>query len=339
MLLNAHRRILGSRGFRLPDWIRGPLSLNTGCLSWCVINAGTMPIAIELIITNFHPKHWADLWRLEIETFDKIGTLSKIIELLNKNNMEILAAEGCVNTPGGLHSMSFIVSCIGYESQVDGSSEYRRLKTDVFMRDFYNWMAVKFIDVLSFATGERPRLKVSRMNSHRNLDLCVSNSADYHLVSEAIEISGSYMDLGPTEIDYLKDNLGRTIYYTPTVDTKNRFIRILLFGKHLSAPMYFQFISVRSHTFHMEQITEVFSRYSCNIVKFSMRQGSKKPASDQTILGKDAYCRLDLTFEPPGRIRDRSELQEFLLKKITDLSCFRNGDIQVNTHRGVEYAE
>ena len=252
MLINAHRRTLTSKGFLLPDWIRGPLSLNAGSLSWCVLNTGTKPTAAELIVSNFEPKHWPDLWRLEIETFDKKGTLTAIIAMLQNRNMELLAAEGSVNTPGGLHTMSFIFSCVEYDDPEDKKSEHRQLQSDVLLRGFYNWMAVKFIDVLSFATGERPRLRISRMSSHRELHLCLSNGNDYNLIPTPILISGSYLKLSSDKLKDLKQHLGKTIYYTPTVDTKDRLIRILLFGENLSAPLYFQFPSLAYIAVHAQ---------------------------------------------------------------------------------------
>jgi hypothetical protein len=337
MLITARRRKLDPKGFRLPDWIRAPLSLNSGALAWCVVAQSGEQSSAELIISNFDPVHWTDLWRLEIEILDRMGALAPLIELFESRDIAVLAAEGSVDLPGHVHVMSLILSCVHYANNFDGDRAKRELLPSPCLNDLFNWTATTFINDLNFSQQDEPRLRLSRLNTHWRLSQSIQSGADHRLLEKPLRLAGDYLRIPQRDLKPIQKLLGNDLCYTPTVDTKDRLIRILMFGDDLNSPMYFQFALNTSPTATIKQVTDLLAKHSCNVIKFSIRGGPNKAMKGRGSAQQPEY-RLDVTFEPHGRVRDRLEFQGMLVQRLKELRMYRDGRIRILTpeeHSGV----
>lgn len=303
MIISSRRSLIGTNNtIFLPAWLRAPLSIqdrDTVFATW-EIEAGKT--YLDISISRFEPRHWGDIWRIEMETIDRIGFYSDIMNFFLDNNLLLLAMEGSVIDGGRSHVMSFILSGVFYSSEHDKTNRIREAADYFVLRDLTETISVLFIDQLLFSDSGIPRLKIRRIDSYHRLRKRLQDNSLRG--PETLRFQGQRLRLN--------DNINNAIlaahptsspvtdkkYAMVSADTKDRLGRILAFrdGNHI--PLYLQ-VAVQNDIRYITEVLRVLNQHNCNIIKFQVRKGLSRNNSSPILLASDnQVIRLDLTIVP-----------------------------------------
>jgi hypothetical protein len=353
VIITGKRKRLDSDQLQLEDWIRAPVSLNSGSECWVSVDPSSALGASsfgEIVCSPFPPSVWHDIWRIEIETEDKIGNLARILPILHENKIQILSSEGSINTNGDLHQMEFIVEATDYVSISDRDSEFRARSDEAQLVEIYDEIAVKLIDQMNFRADGSPKLKVRRIDAYYNISKHIRSKLLSIPENVKIGIDG-IVKLPSAIIDQLQNTIfneqsdfSRDAYYSASVDTKDRIIRCLIFTESENPLCHIQITMEHDRNI----INRVFSTIAGkeknskgrdmddiagNIVRYQLRIGA--PSRPNFNRASDRYCRLDLILSPVRPWRDLADFKEIVSDRLRSLGRSSGHMIEVTQWQSV----
>ena len=280
----------------LKPWHLAPAALDPKSQCYAVIGYREEgEIISEITLTTIPKDYWSDLWRVEIESYDRIGNLSRIYEILTSNNISVLGCEGSVDGSRNLHAMSFIISCSRYKSSIDKDSDFRYKNSVSRLEGLEMQFILNFLDQITINSNDAPRLKIRRMEEHYNLSIDVDRFRR-KIYRKIDMISSGIVEIPSSVVREMTRRVGTNLKYTTAVDTKNRIVRILI------SPSNMKFLNIQITL--QEKITRsshsIFSWMSsrgANILRFQLRanRNSESEESDDVSYGRPS--RLDLLVE------------------------------------------
>lgn len=314
MIIPEKRRFLagGDSTLRLPSWLRAPLSLNEGARFYSVYEdlhptkQSVSEHASEIILATIPPRYWADLWRIELVTYDRPGVLASVIALLNSHHLKVVLAEGSVHSSNLYNTMAFVVSAHDYNTLVDTerareSPHHGTLKTIDFM------IKANLFDDIALNASGWPKVKIKRFTNFKRLHAealgpRATRILDSRRQTLAVDpaTGEGLIELPPETIGALRRKLGDDLAYMWNVDTKFRFIRAYVFSA-AAVPAHYQFsirqLSIGKRTNgSLGDITDAIAANGANIVKFQLRRGGGREA--------DGGSRFDVTLTSNARETD-----------------------------------
>tara|TARA_R110002049_G_C9149938_1_gene560189 strand:+ start:1369 stop:2247 length:879 start_codon:yes stop_codon:yes gene_type:complete len=254
----------------------------------------------ELVSTSIHPRHWADAWRIEVETYDKIGNSAKMARFFAKQNIEIIATESITNSSGVKHTMSFIVCCYNYKNVLDKDNKFRRKNKESKLDALKGDLLLEFIDQLTLNERGQPKLKIRRMSSLYAMSVDRQQETDWSLRETIIGPSGSgVVDLDDEYFNYLLETFGPNLSYMHSADTKNRILRTLVFRHNEVGFRTIRVLIEASNSKKIEKMFEILARRGANIVRHNL-YSTIGAHGQHVIFGKTPNLEAEITFEWTG---------------------------------------
>jgi hypothetical protein len=274
MIISSRQRLLEDGALLL-----GPISL--GVLSSAVPTECSALIESELqegglceIVVSAIPKqYWHDLWRLEIETENRIGTVQRIMEVLWANKVDVLFQETSSDAFGEWNTTSMIVSGRRYSNEVDKSADIRMAQPHCDLVFLESALQLAILDQLRFSEDGLPRFRLGRIELYRNL-------LKKGILARArfIEMEGASINekLELKLTNKAQRHLKRLfpagdIHYQVAVDTKSRLSRVLLHGD--TGQVFFDVRFLLNFAATAEQLTvfTAIKKAGFNIIRHRIR--------------------------------------------------------------------
>ncbi|MGQ0532346.1 MAG: hypothetical protein ACT4OF_06600 [Caulobacteraceae bacterium] len=317
MIIADKWRPLHDWRFDLQPWLRAPLFLSNGTRLYAAIDSKAAARRYpEIIITDMAPKYWADLWRIEIDLVDAVGDTHLLLDLLAQRRVEVLRSEVSLNSFNNNYSMSVIACCRHYVGgHHDETAQQRADRRTNRLRELEAEVLIYFADKIVIDNEKRPRIKVVRMTPY--LDLHNELSVDHRVMlhPEGFVLSKGAFGLSPVAAKRLLCNALGVPYskgkaceasYTAAVDTKNRFLHLLLCRDDSSCLFHLQ-LYLKVPALALCPIFGVLNRYEANVLRYQLRPLPTIAAKSAFGADGESSSKLDLTFEfKPARRREKS---------------------------------
>ncbi len=328
MIISGRRTDFDLRNGRifLPDWARAPVFLNESSKIWGVYHRPKQihsHSVTELVVTSIPREHWSDVWRLEITTEDRPGNLARIYEIFDESGIEVLFNEGSMHSFAQYHSMSFILSLLGYENNCDGGSLHRSQQPLPSVPGLESVIQLRFLNQLVFEKEDEPRFLLKRLNLYWLMDREINRRTELRHPFTIGEDGGFTPD---TDFIDTVRRLGKRgsmkVQYTPAADTDFRCIRVLFFPSNDVSPGHLQFLGHNLTTAEMHRIMQIVREHKGNIIRLQLRPGFPKSPRGRfgrlqtktSVNDKHRRARFDLTIEPA----ELGDTTKKLLKRIED---------------------
>lgn len=309
--LDADRRKL-----LFPAEVLSPLSIETGSSLYSFIDRvrNDDRFHLEMVTTSIPQDLWRHLWRIELATDDYVGNSALLYELLEDRGIEILFVESSINDLANYHSTHLIVTCRGYNCELDGSPSQRDAtnsqKLPELERDILSYLGHK-IAIPTYRS--EPILKIRRMNAHRRLledfeqGKCIAAKRTGTVLEEGGAIQLTTKALNQITKQLRKKTKPGVITYTSSVDTKTRLLRTLFISNAYKARLKLRFL-VDSESPILGKIFRTISDAEFNILQHKVNFASQlvyaSAVSDHSYDPEEydsSLRQIDLLVEPVGR--------------------------------------
>jgi hypothetical protein len=319
MIISSRRvRLKPNAILTLPSWVRAPLSIQLNDTLYTVWESESNRSFVEITLSRFEPSHWGDMWRVEVETVDQIGFYQEVTDYLLGINFMILACEGSVVDGGRSHMMSFILSGVNYASENDKNSRKRQASDYFALRDLTEAMSVMFIDRLLFSDNGMPRLKIRRIDAYhrmwRRLDDGLKGPESLKNRSSGVKLPDQIVN--DVTVCYPElSHVNSDCFYSTSVDTKDRLIRVIAFRDGAHKPFYLQ-IGIPGEVRFIDEVFRLLKENECNVIKFQLRRGLT-PKYKNAILRnmRQDPVRMDITFTS-SNLRNEARFISSISQKI-----------------------
>ncbi len=223
--------VLSDRLF-LPDWIRAPLYLGEGARYFAALESHKRSNGnVELVISSIDNMFWDDIWRIEVDTLDAPGNALILFDLLESRGFNILAAESSVNSFSDNHTTSIIISAAEYENFDDRSNIDRIRMSNPSLSGLRREIIAYLGDKISFKNDDDPKLKISHIRSLKTISDDLKSGSRFILNRTGDFITDGTIRLTTRAKEHLSLSIGSDkMIYAPSVDTKNRLIRVIFSG-------------------------------------------------------------------------------------------------------------
>lgn len=273
MIINSAICRLSGSHISLPGAITGPILGGEETRLYSLLEEPKAPAKyVEVLTTSINPQDWADLWRIEVETYDRVGTTMRLVQFLNHKGINVIASEAATNSFGRRHTISFIANCVGYSDSTDGDHNSRYRNPRALMERLSEGIELHFFEQLTLNDRGYLRVKIRRMSTLYSLH-------NEHLVQKQrimISTGGREAIRGrlrlPSEcLMLLREHVSNNLWYSPSVDTKNRVVRTLIFGMSDSGVRHFQIKMNNCSSMNLARLFELVASYQANIVKHTIQ--------------------------------------------------------------------
>jgi len=302
----------------------GPISL--GVLSSSVPTCCSALIETELqesglceVVVSAIPKqYWHDLWRIEIDTQNRLGIVQRIVEVLWANKLDILFQETSSDAFGEWNTTSLIVSGRRYSNDVDKTADVRMAQAHCQLVFLESAIQLAVLDQMKFSEEGLPRLRLRRMEVYRDL------------LKKGILARARFIELEGASID---DNLnlhlpkralahisrifpGGNINYQVAVDTKNRLSRILMKGAESNVFFDVRFRFSFADTAQQLTIFTAIKKLGFNVVRHRVRILPDRGNSDGDASGAQLAELVVSMSKASGDMRQVEDHKQKLKKEI-----------------------
>lgn len=274
MIVASRERILNDGLLTL-----GPISL--GVLSSSVpIHCSTL-IESELqesglleVVTSAIPKqYWHDLWRIEIDTQNRVGIVQRIMEVLWSNRVDVLFQETSSDALGEWNTTSLIISGRRYSNEIDKSADVRMAQAHCHLMFLESAIQLAVLDQMKFSEDGLPRFRMRRMEVYRDL-LKKGILARARFIELEGALINEKMELvlpkkATTHLNRIFPS-GDILYQT-AVDTKSRICRILLAGEKSLVYFDIKFLFSFADTAQQLTIFTAIKKLGFNVVRHRVR--------------------------------------------------------------------
>jgi len=340
MILLKSRRVFRNREIELDSWLRAPMSLNNGSELYLSVNGVAYqdaPRAVEIVGSHYPPDTWSDLWRLEIETVDKIGNLARVLHILARAGIRVMSSEGSISADGELHEMDFVLSAKNYSDERDSNTARRSASPTCQLVGLFDELAVNLIEQLNFRVDGAPKIKLRRMLAHYDLYQRATPNGNADAQSfirpHRCVVNRGRLKVSEEFEKQIQEISGVTVEgqleYSASVDTKDRLLRILLFNSAMHKVCHVQVLCTSDSSVLSEigalLAGEVRDKADArvNIVRFQIRPGWNMAAKRGKHSVPSNAVRLDITFVPDRPWHSVSAMYETLRKRIEELPAMR----------------
>jgi hypothetical protein len=284
---------------------------------------------VEVITTSIHPRYWADSWRIDIETHDKMGNSARITEFLASRSVDTLVSESMTNSSGQRHTMSFIVNCIDYTHQVDASSGERMANQAARLDGLREDIFLDLVDQLTLDDRGYPRLKVGRMSTLYLMFQESQIDTDREIADrDGREAPNNFFELPSGYYGLLQEEMAGPLSYIPSVDTKNRVVRTLIFSANNDGVRTLRISMERPTAHKIAQVFRILASRNGNIIRHHVRFIH---LGETGSFGSNKTLEMELSFEwnNAGNIQSPDRRFEQLCKALSRDKLLSSGPFQV----------
>ncbi len=255
---------------------------------------------VTILLSNFDPNHWGDIWRLEFDVHDRIGILSELFGILADYRIQLLSCEASPSDVEGYHTISAFFNFHYYLDSLSQSSRDRIDKRAVASSDFEAEIIVSFLDDMFFRDDNLPRLRVRRVEEYRRLFKQILEQS-LPLPSRVRLINGNLSLAGLQCLDqnFYTNIKMRDFFILPVVDTKDRIMRIHLHGE--DRDLYERIFVIRNDASAMQEIFSIIqdNGWTCDLIRID--RGSFGTSINDADAASDKYLSMRIVIRSPGR--------------------------------------
>jgi len=307
----------------------GPISL--GVLSSSVPTACSALIEsdlqegglCEIVVSAIPKQYWHDLWRLEIDTNNRVGIIQRIMEVLRDNKIDVLFQETSSDAFGEWNTTALIISGRRYSNEVDKSADVRMSQAHCHLVFLQSAVQLAVLDQMRFDEEGLPRFHLRRIEVYRNL-------LKKGILARArfIELEGAVIDealdlqLPRKALNHLRRLFpAGDIHYQTAVDTKSRLARVLVRGEDSHVFFDIRFRLNFAHTAEQLTVFTAIKRAGYNVIRHRVRilpvKGDEEANFDG---GQLAELVVSVSRPTDGDARTLEELKARLKKEIGNVA-------------------
>lgn len=341
----------------IPSWNRAPLGLGDGTNGHLVRTGDPTKYRadrVELIISPFDYTLWGDLWTLELQFIDKPGQFSALVNLFDRMQITILASESHQAYREKFFSISLVLDCSKYTSEIDGNSDMRQAKPSSEMLGLYTVLVAEFITDVRLVGLNHPRLAIRRNWPHYDLysDFVAPPTAGKQELarntSDIVPIKFSdngWFSIPPPKDSFLIYGNNKWRALTST-NTRSRLLHLTLVAKNDNYTVSLVFYFDKNDEI-LTNILNLLSSENYNILRHQLRPfllEQKPPTVAKNRFGSPYTLNVLLEARDgrPLEGKDHSQIIQQKLDAICGLNrvCVRNVDVHrpfvtKRTDRGV----
>ncbi len=327
MLTLDKPRAFNLKSIRVPLYHRGHLSLLPQTKVWlCLLPGGVHSDHPEMVIAPIDFLAWADVWRINITTEERVGVVNRLFQVLERAELNVLAAETSSIERQRYHTCEVIVDAREYADKSDGDSATRQSKPSAQLKDLERSILAEMLPFV-LCEGGRPKIKVRRLKGlydavkakHEAILRAQIGEASVKPVVDFSEIDAVDDSLGLDEGESAKEyspsgqlllpeNIRRALSnmfretdggadYLLASDTRDRFLRAYLVSRAL--PLITATIRHVEKPGAIEKITRSLSHRNLNIVTSLCRLQRHGELAD-----------FEVAIQPTAEERTRADLKK-----------------------------
>lgn len=123
----------------------------------------------DCILSPFHSSLWSDIWRVEVQIYDRRGQLAQILEAFDRYGIRVLASETRKAADEKYGVNHFMVWTGRYASNVDGTLHSRQSSPNTSLHGLQGYLLGHFLDELRLSSKVVTRLHIERNWAHYDL--------------------------------------------------------------------------------------------------------------------------------------------------------------------------
>jgi len=294
MLIQSRLTKIENSTLIIPIWNRAPVNITDNSKVYVSsINNNTSSFR-EIIISPYDPEIWGDIWRAEFDVHERLGLLSEVFELISEEGITILNSETSSFDGGESHSISLILDCREYHSQLDKNFGNRIKKPLPTLQDLYIKLANQLIEDLIFHDGNNPRLRIKRLSSYYRF-YTLLKSGKLNKPAQIVVKKGkikipNYLIIFPKSNP--ENPKSKNLNAMVLTDSKERIIRTIFCND--SQTLFHITIACENDNSVFPKILKFFSNAGLNVVRFHLRPSYLIPSGRLKIKPKNELAKIDL---------------------------------------------
>lgn len=304
MLVHSRRRSFIDAYLDLPIWLRAPLSLGEQKRVYVVASANDKYCSLEINISAIPRFHWDDLWRIELEIYDRVGFIADFTDFLKSLRIKVIAMESGLVLSGAHHVLSFIVSCKEYYSPKDRDTDTRAKRDVCILFDLQRDIGATFVEdiILRKHAKLNARIKIRRLSYHRQLAIELTPPYGGNIFYyEDVMKNGKVAIPNSLFEHYLSEDMEQTAVSISLCDTKERVSRSIIYFDQEMTPCHI-IVIFRNSPAVLRRIIDIMRSKGCDIIQSQVRLGVCHALSDKHADNVD-YSQLDVTFTHTNKNR------------------------------------
>ena len=193
------------------------------------------------------------------------------MQFLNHKGITVIASEAATNSFGRRHTISFVTNCAGYTDSTDGDHNSRYHNPRAIMEALSEGIELHFFEQLTLNDRGCPRVKIRRMSTLYSLHNEYIQEKRTLISTGKRDAVREKIGLPPGYLTVLKEYVSGDLWYSPSVDTKNRVVRTLIFGMSDLGVRHFAVQISDCSSVIIDRLFHLIAGYQANILKHTIQ--------------------------------------------------------------------